>query len=67
MFSFYSNRVVLPAWPRIRLVFRRCSMSLPGNVPWLRVTPFFLLQAVCLLVFVVGWSPITRASVKSGG
>ncbi len=31
-------------------------MSLPGKVEWLRVTPFFMLHAACLLVFVVGWS-----------
>lgn len=36
-------------------------MSLPGKVQWFRVTPFFLLHAACLLVFVVGWSPIAVA------
>jgi len=31
-------------------------MASPGKVEWLRVTPFLLLHAACLLVFVVGWS-----------
>ena len=29
-----------------------------GRVEWFRVTPFFLLHLACLLVFVVGWSPV---------
>lgn len=28
------------------------------SVDWLRVTPFILLHVACLLVFVVGWSPV---------
>jgi len=36
-------------------------MSLPGQVQWFRVVPFFLLHAACLLVFVVGWSPVAVA------
>lgn len=36
-------------------------MSTPGKVEWLRVAPFFLLHAACLLVFVVGWSWIAIA------
>lgn len=31
-------------------------MSRPARVEWVRVTPFFLLHAACLLVLVVGWS-----------
>ncbi len=30
----------------------------PQEVDWLRVVPFVLLHGACLLVFVVGWSPI---------
>jgi stearoyl-CoA desaturase (delta-9 desaturase) len=36
-------------------------MSIPGRVEWFRVTPFFLLHAACLLVFVVGWSWVAVA------
>ena len=36
-------------------------MSHPGRVEWFRVTPFFLLHAACLLVFLVGWSWIAVA------
>lgn len=36
-------------------------MPSPGRVEWFRVTPFFLLHAACLLVFVVGWSWIAVA------
>ncbi len=28
------------------------------RIDWLRIWPFLLLQASCLLVFVVGWSPV---------
>jgi stearoyl-CoA desaturase (delta-9 desaturase) len=31
------------------------------HIPWLRIWPFLLLQASCLLVFVVGWSWIAVA------
>ncbi|MCA8965251.1 MAG: acyl-CoA desaturase [Planctomycetes bacterium] len=39
----------------------RVQASLPATRPpfeWLRIWPFLLMQACCLLVFVVGWSPI---------
>jgi len=32
-----------------------------GSVQWLRITPFIAIQAACLLVFAVGWSPIALA------
>ncbi|MDA7979779.1 MAG: acyl-CoA desaturase [Pirellulales bacterium] len=31
-------------------------MPCKGRVEWLRITPFLLLHATCLFVFVVGWS-----------
>lgn len=33
-----------------------------GRVEWLRVLPFFLLHATCLLVWIVGWSWIAVAA-----
>lgn len=36
-------------------------MSLPGRVEWVRIVPFLLLHAACLLVLVVGWSWIAVA------
>ena len=36
-------------------------MPLHDRVEWFRVVPFFLLHAACLLVFVVGWSPVALA------
>ena len=37
----------------------RPPARLPGErIDWARIWPFLLLQACCLLVFVVGWSPV---------
>ena len=38
-----------------------CPMDDTGRVEWLRVAPFFLLHAACLLVFIVGWSWVAFA------
>jgi stearoyl-CoA desaturase (delta-9 desaturase) len=34
------------------------SKSVDDRVQWARIWPFLLLQSTCLLVFVVGWSPV---------
>ena len=34
------------------------SKSQDDRVQWARIWPFLLLQSTCLLVFVVGWSPV---------
>jgi len=40
-----------------------CPIDDPGvdRVEWLRIAPFLVMQASCLFVFVVGWSPVAVA------
>jgi stearoyl-CoA desaturase (delta-9 desaturase) len=30
----------------------------PDRIDWVRTLPFILMHAACVLVFVVGWSPV---------
>jgi stearoyl-CoA desaturase (delta-9 desaturase) len=39
-------------------IHHESARNQPMKIDWMRVTPFLGLHAACLLVFVVGWSPI---------
>ena len=43
--------------PRVELPLAP-SRRVGESIDWARIWPFLLLQATCLLVFVVGWSPV---------
>ena len=47
---------------KVLVWFDNSNVKIADNVSeaidWMRVIPFILMHLVCLLVFVVGWSPV---------
>ena len=52
-----TGRMLLKWFDSARVSSEQAPAELTETVDWARIVPFILLHAVCLFVFVVGWSP----------